>query len=443
MTTGLNPILLGMPSSRASAVTDGTTDRAAAGTTAWRLRVYPLAVIAALAIAPLLGAIGAAGSEAPGASIGGDYPAFYGAGSIAAAGDLDHLHDVGRQIEAQHGLHRAEEGEVTRFFPYPAQVAVLYQPLASLEYHWSYLVHTLLMAGLLWAAIWVARPMIPWLYGRVPLAYAAALVFWPMFRTITGGSNTALTLFLITAAWRLVHEERPYAAGLVLSALFFKPQFAIPMVGLYLLGRYWRVVVGAAAGGLVFYLWGVALQGWGWAFEWAQMAREFGAKEAEINGHSSISLIGFTQNLFGVGMKPPVILAWACAVAMALFLSRLWWKHGQTHLDKLLAVTVPGVLLLAPHVMTHDGSMIVLTVAVAVAAWDRPSWTPWVIVIWALGAAQAFIKALGFSPGFVMLLIAFTWALLVLTGRQWPQPPRPASSRDYAGGDVAEVSENS
>jgi hypothetical protein len=298
------------------------------------------------------------------------------------------------------------------------------------------------MGALLWAAIWLARPMIPWLYGRLPLAYAGALLFWPMFRTITGGSNTALTLFLITAAWRLIHEERPYVAGLVLSALFFKPQFAIPMLGLYLLGRYWRVVGGAVVGALAFYLWGVALQGWGWAFEWAEMAREFGAKEAEINGHSSISFIGFAQNLFGVGLKAPVILAWACAVAMALFLGWLWFKHGRTKLDRLLAITIPGVLLLAPHVMTHDGSLIVLTVAVAVGAWDRYAWQPWVIVIWALGAVQAFIKVLGFSPGFVMLLLAFTWAWLMLTGRQWP-PPAAAPVAGYVDVAPEAASENS
>lgn len=415
---------------------------AAATATEWRLRVYPIAIIATLAIALIIATIGAANSEASDAGIGGDYPAFYGAGSIAADGDLDHLHEVDRQIEAQAGLHAVDEGEVTRFFPYPAQVAILYQPLALLDYYWSYLIHTLLMASLLWAAIWLARPMIPWLHGRVTLAYAAALLFWPMFRTITGGSNTALTLLLITAAWRLVHDDRHLAAGVVLSGLLFKPQFAIPLIGLFLLGRYWRVVAGALLGGIAFYLWGVALQGWTWAVEWAEMARDFGAKEAEINGHSSISFIGFTQNLFGVGMKPPVLLAWACAAAMALFLSWLWWKQDRAKLDHLLALTVPGVLLLAPHVMTHDGSLIVLTVAVAVGAWDRRAWTPWVVVIWLLGAAQLLIKVLGFSPGFPMLLITFTWAWLVMTGRQYPQP-RQSLPGGYEEADAAVASENS
>lgn len=381
---------------------------------AWRMRVYPLAIIAALTASVLIGAANAADSDAPGAAIGGDFPAFYGAGIIAAEGDLDELHVVARQVEAQAGLHPDEEGEVTRFFPYPAQFAMVYQPLAAFEYHWAYLIHTAVMGALLWGAIWLARPMLPWLYGKTPLALAAALLFWPMFRTVTGGSNTTLTLFLIVAGWRLIHDERPFAAGFVLAALLFKPQLAIPLLGLFLLGRYWKVVAGTAIGTFIYYLWGAVLVGWNWAFEWADMARDFGAKEAEINGHSSISFIGFAQNLFGVGFNPPVVLAWGCAVATALFLCRLWWRGSRADLRYLLAISIPGILLLAPHVMTHDGALVVLTAAVAVGAWPRPRWAPWLAVVWALGATQAMILRLGFSPGFVMLLIVLTWAWKVM-----------------------------
>ena len=381
---------------------------------AWRQRVYPIAIIATIVLSVVLGALRAADSAAPGDAIGGDYPAFYGAGLIAADGDLEQLHNPARQAEAQAGLHPAEEGEVSVFFPYPPQIAVVYQPLASMDYHWSYLAHTFLMGTALWAAIWLVQPMIPWIRGRVLLAATAAILFWPMFRTITGGSNTALTLLLLTAGWRLIHEDRQLLAGLVLAGLFFKPQFAIPFLGLLLLARYWGVIAGATIGGIAFYLWGVALLGWNWAVEWATMARDFGALEAEINGHSSISFIGFTQNIFGVGVKPIVVAAWACAIGLAFLLSWLWWKSDSDHLTALVAITIPGVLLLAPHVMTHDGSLIVLTSAILVASRPSTWWIKWVAAIWLLGASQLFIRQLGFSPGFPMLLIvlASAWALL-------------------------------
>ncbi len=168
---------------------------------AWRLQVYPLAIIFALALAVTLGAVATADSSAPAETLGGDYPAFYGAGQIASAGDWDSLYDFDRQVEAQAGLHPTSDGAVARFYAYPPQVAAVYQPLAGLDYHWSYLLHTMVMALLLWSSVLLVRPMIPRLRGRVALAVAAALLFWPMFRAVTGGSNTALTVLLVAAAW--------------------------------------------------------------------------------------------------------------------------------------------------------------------------------------------------------------------------------------------------
>jgi hypothetical protein len=298
----------------------------------------------------------------------------------------------------------------------------------------------LIMGLLLLASILLMQPMLPWLRGRATLAFAGALLFWPMFRAITGGSNTALTLFLIVAAWRLIHDDRHLTAGVVLAALLFKPQLAIPMLGLFTLARYWRVVIGACIGATAYYMWGVALQGWSWALDWTEMARDFAAKEAEINGHSSISFIGFTQNIFGVGISVPVILAWLCAGAMVIFLCWIWWRRDSVSLGRRLAITVPGTLLLAPHVMTHDGALIVIAAAVAVQAWSRDRWGPWIATIWALGATQSMIMHLGFSPGFVMLLIIMVMGWQLISEDRGNGIAEPASAQDH---DTAGVSENS
>ena len=389
------------------------TDSAGESSANWRLRAYPLAVLLALVFGTVLGAIMAGDAEAPGEAIGGDYPAFYGAGQIAADGDWDTIYALERQAAAQQDLYSDQAGQVARFFAYPPQVASLYQPLAAVDYHWSYLLHTALMAMFLWGALMVARPMIPWLQGRVTLAMAAAILFWPMFRTITGGSNTALTLFLIVAGWRLIYDDHEFAGGLVFAGLAYKPQFALPLIGLFLLGRYWRVVAGAFAGGIVFYLWGVVLQGWAWGPEWVEAASDFGVRDAELNGHSSISFIGFAENLFGAGASPFVAVAWALAGATVLFLSWHWWRGDRVDLPNLMAITMPGILLLSLHAMSHDGAIVVLTAAVAVGASARRDWAPWVIVIWALGASQMLIRTLGFSPGLPMLLIVLYWACQV------------------------------
>jgi len=407
-------------------------DSAEGGGSQWtgRLQFYAIGVIAAIAIALFFATLAAADAPAPADRIGGDYPAFYGAGRIAADGDWDDLYEMSRQVEAQAGLHPADEGDAAWFFAYPPQVAFAYQPLAALDYHWSFLIHTLLMATLLLVAVLLARPMIPWLEGRVVLAFAIALLFWPMFRAVTGGSNAALTVFLIVAAWRLVYGNEPFAAGLVLAGLLYKPQFALPLIGLFLLAGYWRVVVGGAVGAMVFYATGAALQGWAWGAEWLDSASSFGRLDAEVNGHSSVSFIGVAENLFGVGASPAVVVAWALAGATAVFLSWLWWRNGGHDLTGLLAITVPAILLMSPHAMSQDGAVVVITAAIVMGFSASRQWMAWFLTIWVLGASQILIQQLGFSPGFVMLLIVFggAWVFVhhperreMLRGRQ-PAP---------------------
>ena len=395
------------------------------------MQFYALGVIAAIAIALFVATLAAADSPAPAHQIGGDYPAFYGAGRIAAGGDWGNLYDFDRQVEAQAGLHPADEGEVAWFFAYPPQVAFAYQPLAALDYHWSYLIHTVAMGMLLWASVLLLRPMIRWLEGRVAATLAIALLFWPMFRAVTGGSNAALTVFLIVAAWRLTHGNSPIAAGLVLAGLLYKPQFALPLIGLFLLAGYWRVAVGGAIGALAFYVTGAALQGWAWGAEWLDSASRFGRLDAEVNGHSSISFIGVAENLFGVGISPAIVVAWVLAGATAVFLGWLWWRNRDSDLAGLLAVTVPAILLMSPHAMSQDGAVVVITVVIVMGFSVSRQWTTWVVTIWVLGASQMLIRQLGFSPGFVMLLIVFggAWVFVhhperreTLLGRQ----PTPA-----------------
>ncbi|MGB9357326.1 MAG: glycosyltransferase family 87 protein [Acidimicrobiia bacterium] len=405
----------------------GATDDGGDARWTGRLQFYAIGVIAAIAVALSITTLAAADSASPAAQIGGDYPAFYGAGRIAADGDWGNLYEFDRQVEAQAGLHPADEGDVAWFFAYPPQVAFAYQPLAALGYHWSYLLHTAAMAMLLLASVLLARPMIPWLEGRVVAAFAIALLFWPMFRAVTGGSNAALTVFLIVAAWRLIHGNAPIAAGLVLAGLLYKPQFALPLIGLFLLAGYWRVAIGGAIGALIFYATGAALQGWIWGAEWLDSASSFGRLDAEVNGHSSISFIGMAENLFGVGASPAVVAAWALAGATAVFLSWLWWRNGETDLSGLLAITVPAILLMSPHAMSQDGAVVVITVAIVMGFSTSRGWMTWFLTVWALGASQILIQQLGFSPGFVMLLIVFggAWVFVhhperreMLRGRQ-------------------------
>ena len=89
-----------------------------------------------------------------------------------------------------------------------------------------------------------------------------------------------------------------------------------------------------------------------------------------------------------------------------LVLVWLWHRNASQRLPELLAIAMPGILLLSPHALSHDTAILLLTFAILHKAASLPRWL--VGASWALAAAQIFIRVLGFSPGFFLLLLV-TW----------------------------------
>ncbi len=372
-----------------------------------RLRRYSWAFVVAIAIATVVPAIQAIGAAAPAEIAGGDYPAFYGAGSIAADGRWDDLYSFEAQAEAQAGLN-AGDGSAW-FFAYPPPVALSYVPLSGLPYVASLLVHSAIMAAFLVGAVLLARPMVPWIRGREVTAIAAVLAFLPILRGISGGSNTPLTMFLLIAAWRLVREGRDVAAGLTLALLLYKPQFGLAPAGLFLLDRRSRVTVAFGAGAAAFYGLSSLLLGPGWIVDWLDVARAFEEVDLEVNGQSASSLVAFAQNALGVGEPLALVVGYGTTLMVIGALMFVWWRRTPPDLDARIALTIPGLLLLSPHTMSHDVGIALITVGYLVGVVGRRS-RGWLIAIYLLGLSQAAMGLLGFSPGFFTLLLVAVWA---------------------------------
>lgn len=367
-----------------------------------RLQSYAAAVLIAIA----LGVGVATVTTSDLGNLGDDYPAFYGAGRIAAEGDWDELYEFDRQVEAQSEIFAGEP--VAWYFPYPPQVALAYRPFAALPYRASYLLHTATMTMALALAIVLISPMVPLLRRRTMPALAAAAAFWPMFQAVTGGSNTTLTLLILAAAWRLVHEDHDGIAGAVLAALLYKPQYGIPLIGLFFLARGRRLLMGSLSGSAFFYAVGALVLGVRWPLEWWDRVSSFNMTDAAVNGFSAISWFGFLGNAFGTGRVGISTLALVLSATTAVALALLWYKSALA-LDAKIAMAVPGILLLSPHTVTHESAALLLTVAIVVnRRGTQPRW--FLAVLWGLGLASLWIRTIGFSPAFVAVLLVGGWA---------------------------------
>ena len=375
---------------------------------AGRTSRYAGAVLVALALAVVISTVGGSGGDAPGGRLGGDLPAFYGAGSIAADGDMDALYEPPRQVAAQADLWE-EEGSFL-YFAYPPYVATAYRALVPFGYRGAYLIHTLLMAAALLAAVVLARPLVPWIGSKPLVPFAIALTFYPTLRAVFGGQNSTLTLLLFVVVARWDRDGHAFASGLAAALLLYKPQFGVPIVLLLLVGKRWRALAGWATGAGGLYLIGALVAGASWIGDWWSQAIDFRDLNAAVNGKNFISIPGVLEQILGEGNTAAAVLGGLAVAAGAGAAAWVWWRlPGQPLLGMSLAVAV--IVVIAPQSLFYEAALVLFPVAVLASG--LTSQRPLVIgVIWGAGLLHLLTPVLDFSPLVALPAVVAGWALV-------------------------------
>lgn len=378
------------------------------GGAGFRLRWYPRIILGTMVVVLVLVTATGDGTDTATGRLGGDFPSFFGAGSIVADGDAADLYEADRQIAAQADL--LEEPGDYLYFAYPPFFSYPYAALSRLGYRPAFLLHTLLMGVALWGAVRLARPLVPRLLPSAEYELAAvtvSLLFYPILRSLLGGQNTTLTLLLLVAVWRLAADGRDGAAGLVLALMLYKPQFGLVYVALFLVARRWRIVASWAGGAIALYV--VAALGFGarWVGEWLEQVRGFGERNLEVNGDLMVSAVGFFQNLLGSGVAA-LVLAGFVIVGVTAVLLPPWWRRGVS--PEGVGLAAAGIVLLAPSALYYDAGLAVASLAVGLALGYRHA------IGFTVGAfvgswSQLLAFALGFSPLFLLVVVVLVWAV--------------------------------
>lgn len=384
-----------------------------------RLTRYPKALLGALALAFVIVLASGSGSDTASGRVGGDFPAFYGAGTIVNDGDLDRLWDLPTQQAAQADLLGDEGGFI--MFPYAPHVAAAYAPLAHLPYRLAYGLHTALMVGFLVGALHLLRPLVTVVDRYFPLTLAATSTAYPVFVGVGGGQNLALTLFLLAAVWRTLHDDREALTGLALAILLFRPQYALPLVGLLLLGRHWRAVAWATVGGAGVWLANALLLGPTWATDWLDGVQPLLEADAEVNATNEIAPIGFLHALWGTDSSAALAVGGAVSVTVVATLVTVWWR-GRFDLAGRFAVTTVGLLLIGPHTIYYDSSLLVFATLVLV---DREVVDVRLAAgVWAIGLVHLASGVVDASPLAPVVVVAFV-AVVAAVARQSPDRVLP------------------
>lgn len=304
-----------------------------------------------------------------GGRLGGDWPAFHTAGLLART-NPDALFDVAAQREVM----AAYLGDSYTPFPYPPLLAFLFVPATFVPYAVGYATYVLLLLA---AAIVAVRWLLD-LYGvrdatwRV-VGMLGAVTYAGTFLSYAGAQNGTLTLLILVGAHRWLAAGRGWQAGLLLGLLWFKPQYALPAIGLVFVADHVRTAVWALVPGVALWSATAAVFGGDWVGRWADgVLRATDAGNRRFNTHGTVSMVEYLRgrleppwgDVLGIGLA--VLVGLACIVAVRRYRTPRW----------VLPLSCLALLSTALHALRYELALLVPVFAAVLSLRGRSGVPP-------------------------------------------------------------------
>ncbi len=372
-------------------------------------------------------------------AIGRDFLAFYLAGQIVANGQGQNLYDGAEQQRTQDAVLAPAELDGLAYYINPAPVAVVFSLLTRLPYLWAFYLHTALMLILFLLAMRCLKPHLPSLAPHWFVAVLLGATWFPMMHTIMGGQNAALTFFLLVVAYSSATKGKQWVAGAALGLLLFKPQYALPLLGLLLLRRQFRTCAVATVIGAGQYALGALFCGWDWLAKMVGSMGEFyREQERLVSGPTHISLTEVLDysivrplESFGgyeVLAQCANLLGYVLVGVIVLHLIWSWRRADPRRADFGLywAQITSAMLLISLHTQYYECALLVLPILLilehlarsGLAIGPRPRLLLVVafLAFWPLYSLPEWFGWFRFQPVALMPLVVGWWALRTLKG---------------------------
>jgi|GEM_PF-635412 len=247
--------------------------------------------------------------------------------------------------------------------------------------------------------------------------------------------NSSLSLLVVSSSALLLARGRPWAAGFVLSCLFYKPQIGLAVAGFLFLSGQWSCAFAFGFGSLAWLALGWGLCGRTATLAWFEVLQHMlGGSQNQIPELHQ-SLPGTLKVLLGRNAPPLVsilvslagMLVFAATALVAGWMNR---RHPRSP-EWLVFLSLAAWVLFSPYVMHYD-------ILLAVPWWwwnlkqDLASASPKWVRTGGFLAASAFWLAsllsinpgnLPITPALPFLAAWFSWTIFRLSR------PTPAHSR--------------
>lgn len=339
-----------------------------------RLTRIGRSVVFGLAVAFVVVVAGSDGLATPGGGrLGGDWAAFWAAGALFRQ-DPALLLDLDAQLATTAPYL---DGNVLPF-PYPPLLAALYALPSMLPFTVGYVVVVAILTVLaVVASNWAMQVLAVPAHVR-PLGRLGALSFAGTAVAIFGTQTTILVLAAVCGAMLLMHRGGSVAAGCVLGLLWFKPQFALPVLLLLAVAGHRRTAAIGLAGAPLWWGANAMVFGRGWMVVWLRDIVAFvDAGNQAGNLDQTISVVEWVRAILPSPIDDPV------SVSIALVLGGLFAYQASRTRDprSLLPLVCAAMVLTALHALQYELAMLVPTL-LATAATGGRRYVPALLGMW-------------------------------------------------------------
>lgn len=304
-----------------------------------------------------------------------DFTIFYTAGKMLREGLRHNLYDGALQYEVQQTFAagvRIRKGPLP--YNHPPFEALIFEPLASLDYPTAYLVWSAINLAILGLLPFLLRRYIPVLAHYALFVWLLVLLgFFPVLVALLQGQDVILLLLLNALAFAALKRNADTLAGCWLGLSVFKFQLILPLVLILLCWKRSRVVQSFVVTAALMASISVAITGWAGALRYPWYVLHF-EKFMERGGIAvdMPNLRGLLEGWSFSGFPGSHVITIALSIGLLVWVSVK--GRSRTHssqrfhleFDLQFSLAMVAAVLASYHAFPYDLSLLVIPVLLVV-----------------------------------------------------------------------------
>jgi uncharacterized membrane protein len=284
-----------------------------------------------------------------------DFRAFYSSAQIIRNGDGLRLYDLATQKAYQ--LQSA--GGLGLTFYYPPATSLLYLPVAYVPLETAFVLWTAISMSLLAGCVFLLNRFLH-VFRDAFWAYLLSFLFLPVHILFLQGQVDAVVLLAYVLAFIAMQSKRDFLSGFALSLGLVKFHLVLPFVGVLLIRRQWRWLLGFSAGSALFI--GVCTFLAGPVFLCSYSAVLLHLKDFAQAGYRPATMGNLHGILFVLFRAEPSLWVVALTSAVVFLSAAFLWQKNTTGFAAALVIT----LLTSYHLNPHDLVLLIVPLAITI-----------------------------------------------------------------------------